>query len=634
MFEVNAVDGDKAGCLPAAANGQAADARAAHDPAGQPSRRQVLYGAGASLGLAALAPVLGRGNRPAGRVTARAAAGRSLDFGQDWKFVLVNPNGTNDPTGAYQNAYQPGFDDSGWQVLDVPHDWAIYLTPVDLPNTSSATGFLQTGLAWYRKHFTLPPSLAGQRISIEFDGIYMNPTVWLNGQLLGNHPYAYTGYNFDITGLVHTDGVTGNVLAVQVPSAQPSSRWYSGSGIFRNVYLVVTNPVHVARHGTFVTTPDLAANLQSGFAAVQIQTDVENDGSSPATVDVSLTITDPHGRPAGQGSATVSVPGGQAQSTVVTVNVTSPALWSTASPGRYSLATELSVGGTVVDATTATFGIRYVSFDPSSGLSLNGQPMKLQGVDLHATEGAIGSAVRYDALVRQMQIMQSMGVNALRTAHNPPAPELVEACEQLGILMMVEAFDCWHTGKLPYDYHLYFDQWSEYDIKEMVHAAKNSPAVVLWSIGNETPDTGLPDGPPIAQQLIGYIKSIDTTRPVVMGSDKYRSLPGAGSPEDQIVRMLDGLGVNYNTAMSMDALHQAYPDTPFFCSETSSEESCTGHRRRFPDDRRAPGAQQRAKDPLAQILAIAAGRGFADIALGRSWISPRWLVPAGAASSC
>src|SRR5215469_17416637 len=304
------MDGDKADCLPTAAD----------PPASQPSRRQVLYGAGASLGLAALGPALGRGHHPAGstgRVTARADANRCMDFGQDWKFVLVNPNGTTDPTGAYKNAYQPGFDDSNWQVLDVPHDWAIYLNPVNLPNTSSGTGFLQTGLAWYRKHFTLPSSLAGQRISIEFDGIYENATVWLNGQLLGNHPYAYTGYNFDITGVAQADGVTENVLAIQVPSAQPSSRWYSGSGIFRNVYLVVTNPVHVARHGTFVTTPDLETNLASGFAAVHVETEVANDGSAPATVDVAVTITDPRGRPAGQGSATVSVPGGQAQTATV-----------------------------------------------------------------------------------------------------------------------------------------------------------------------------------------------------------------------------------------------------------------------------------------------------------------------------
>jgi beta-galactosidase len=290
-------------------------------------------------------------------------------------------------------------------------------------------------------------------------------------------------------------------------------------------------------------------------------------------VDLALTITDPRGRPAGQGTATVSVPAGQAQSATVTVKVSNPALWSTASPSMYALRTELSVGGTVVDATTTPFGIRYFSFDPGAGFSLNGQPVKLQGVDLHATEGAIGSAVRYDALMHQMELMRSMGANALRTAHNPPAPELVQVCEQLGILMMVEAFDCWHTGKLPFDYHLYFDQWSDHDITEMVHAAKNSPAVVLWSIGNETPDTGLPGGPAIAQRLIADIKAVDTSRPVVMGSDKYRSLPSAGSPPDQIVRMLDGLGVNYNTAMSMDALHGAYPGTFFFCSETSSEES-------------------------------------------------------------
>jgi beta-galactosidase len=202
--------------------------------------------------------------------------------------------------------------------------------------------------------------------------------------------------------------------------------------------------------------------------------------------------------------------------------------------------------------------------------------MKLQGVDLHATEGAVGSAVRYDALARQMELMKSMGVNALRTAHNPPAPELVQVCERLGIVMMVEAFDCWHTGKLPYDYHLYFDQWSDSDIKEMVNASKNSPAVVLWSIGNETPDTGRSSGPGIAKKLVADIKSIDTTRPVVMGSDKYRSVPSAGSPQDLILAELDGLGVNYNTATSMDGLHAKYPGKFFFCSEMGSETSSRG----------------------------------------------------------
>jgi beta-galactosidase len=544
--------------------------------AGGPSRRQVLRGAGTGLGAMALAPVLGMTGSAQARVTARASGSRSTDFGQDWKFALVNPEGITDPTGAYSSAQDPGFDDSGWRALDVPHDWSIELTPVQTASTSSGTGFLQGGLAWYRKHFTLPSALTGQRISVEFDGVYMNSNVYLNGKLLGNHPYAYTGFSYDITGQVHTDGITPNVLAVQATNELPSSRWYSGSGIFRNVYLVATNQVHVARHGTFVTTPGLPATLASGYAGVQVQTDVANDGPAAASVQVATTIRSPRGETVARGSATVSVAAGQMSSATITMTVTKPALWSTDSPSLYSLETHLSVGGAVVDATTTEFGIRYFAFDPNAGFSLNGKPVKIQGIDLHATEGAVGSAVLYDALAHQMELMQSMGANALRTAHNPPAPELIQVCDRLGILMMVEAFDCWHTGKVAFDYHLYFDAWSDSDIKEMVNASKNSPAVVLWSIGNETPDTGSSRGPGIAQKLIADIKSIDTTRPVVMGSDKYRSVPRAGSPQDQILQMLDGLGVNYNTAMSMDGLHEKYPGRFFFCSETSSEESTRG----------------------------------------------------------
>ena len=549
-------------------------------PGSGPSRRQVLRGAGAGLGAAALAPVLGLGERPASaaqaRLTARAAGGRVTDFGQGWKFALVNPYGITDPTGAYANAQDPGFDDSGWRQLDVPHDWSVELAPVDNASTSSATGFLPGGLAWYRKHVTLPKSLAGQRISIEFDGVYRNADVYLNGKLLGNHPYAYTGFSYDLTGLVHTDGVTEDVIAVSCADQQPSSRWYSGDGIFRNVYLVTTDPVHVARHGTFVTTPGLPGTLSSGYATVQVDTDVRNDGPAAAQARVAVTLTGPDGKPAGRGAATASVPAGQTRTATVSVKVTNPQLWSTDRPQLYTAQTSLSVEGTAADSVSTPFGIRYTTFDHAAGFSLNGQYLKIQGVNLHATEGAVGSAVRYDALVRQMRLMKSMGVNALRTAHNPPAPELIAACEQLGIVMMVEAFDCWRHGKLAYDYHLYFDQWSDSDTTEMVNAAKNSPAVVLWSIGNETPDTYMTDGPAIARQLIADIRSVDTTRPVVMGSDQYRSVPATGSPQDLILAELDGLGVNYNTAMSMDGLHAKYPDKFFFCSEMGSETSSRG----------------------------------------------------------
>ena len=363
-----------------------------------PSRRQLLRGAGAGLGAAALAPVLGAAAQPADagiRLTARAAADRVTDFGQDWKFALVNPYGITDPTGAYANAQDPGFDDSGWQQLDVPHDWSIELAPVDNASTSSATGFLPGGLAWYRKHFTLPKSLAGQQISIEFDGVYRNSDVYLNGKLLGNHPYAYTGFSHDLTGLVHTDGVTGDVIAVSCADQQPSSRWYSGDGIFRNVYLVTTGPVHVARHGMFVTIPGLPGTLSSGYATVQVATQVTNDGSAAATVQAAVTLTGPDSKTAAQGTATVSVPAGLTQTVTVSLKVTSPALWSTSQPHLYSARTDLSVGGAAADSVSTPFGIRYTAFDPAAGFSLNGEYLKIQGVRpaRHRGRGRVGGAL-------------------------------------------------------------------------------------------------------------------------------------------------------------------------------------------------------------------------------------------------
>lgn len=243
----------------------------------------------------------------------------------------------------------------------------------------------------------------------------------------------------------------------------------------------------------------------------------------------------------------------------------------------YTLRTKLLVGHRVVDAVSTRFGIRWFTIDPNDGFSLNGRPMKLYGVDLHHDEGALGAAVNRDALMRQMRLMKSMGVNAFRTSHNPPSPEMIDVCQELGIVMMVEAFDTWRTPKVQFDYGRFFDANSDADIKEMVDEAKNSPAVVLWSIGNEVPDsTSVSVGLPIAKRLIADIRSIDTTRPIVIGSDKYRSVPNPGSGADQILGLLDGLGLNYNTAASVDALHARYPTKFLFESESSSEESTRG----------------------------------------------------------
>jgi beta-galactosidase len=496
---------------------------------------------------------------PAG-VAAPAQPARSTDFDAAWQFALVNTTGADAP------APPPG--DRAWRGVDLPHDWSIGLDPVQGAHTTAGTAFLPGGLGWYRKTFTLPPSLAGKQVSIEFDGVYMDSTVYFNGRAIGSHAYGYTGFALDLTPLAHTDGRTPNVLEVKVRNQVPSSRWYSGSGIYRDVHLVVTEPAHIARHGTTVTTPGLADTSKAGYATVHVDTTTAGaDGG-----ELTTTVRDAGGRQVAQASAPAT-----AGTTGTDLRVADPVLWSTDRPYLYTVDTQLSVHGKVADRTTTTFGFRWSTFDPDHGFSLDGKPMKLQGVNLHHDLGALGSATDYGVVVRQLGIMKSMGVNALRTSHNPPSPQVLEACERLGIVLMVEAFDTWRTPKVANDYGRFFDANSDADIAEMVNSAKNSPAVVLWSIGNEIPDsTSVSIGVPIARRLIADVRALDPTRPIVMGSDKYRSVPADGSAQDQILRMLDGIGLNYNTAASVDALHARYPDKFFFESESSSETSTRG----------------------------------------------------------
>ncbi|MGI8334232.1 glycoside hydrolase family 2 TIM barrel-domain containing protein [Actinomadura scrupuli] len=521
-----------------------------------------------------LSPARAGGGQGATGTVEVAGGGSSQDFDRAWKFALVNPDGITDPAGAHARASQPGYDDSAWRSLDLPHDWSIELTPTPTGNTDSGTGFLQGGLGWYRKTFTLPPSMAGKRISVEFDGVYMDSSIYFNGHLLAHHPYGYTGFEVGLTELARTDGKTPNVLAVKVRNRLPSSRWYSGSGIYRHVHLVVTDPVHTARHGVFVTTPGLESTYAEGYANVRVRTSVADDAGGTRPVAVVSTVRGPDGRIVASHRSTATA---GAEPAVDDIRVDRPVLWSTDHPYLYTLRTDIVVADRTVDTTTTTFGIRWFRFDPAGGFSLNGRPMKIQGVDLHHDQGALGSAINRDALVRQIKIMKSMGVNALRTSHNPPSPEMIDVCERLGIVMMVEAFDTWRRPKVAYDYGRFFDAHSDADIKEMVRAARNSPAVVLWSIGNEIPDsTSVPVGVPIAKRLIADVKSIDTSRPIVMGSNKYRSVPKAGSAQDRILGLLDGMGLNYNTAASVDALHARYPTKFFFESESSSETSTRG----------------------------------------------------------
>ncbi|MFF3162399.1 glycoside hydrolase family 2 TIM barrel-domain containing protein [Streptomyces sp. NPDC003273] len=500
-----------------------------------------------------------------------AAAGRqTVPLPDGWRFALADLDGGAEGS-EYAGAAEPGYDDSRWRRVSVPHDWSIEQTPTTDHGTSGGTGFLPGGLGWYRLSFTLPPACAGRRISVEFDGVYMDSRVYCNGTEAGSHPYGYTGFALDLTGLVHTDGRTANVLAVKVRNRLPSSRWYSGSGIYREARLVVTDPVHVARWGTYVTTPEVTA----GRALVRVATTVVNESGAGADVQVLSRITGPDGRTVARATSTAAVSDQATETHELTV--TDPRLWDFGTPHhRYTLHTELRAGGRTTDTCRTTFGIRRYRFDPDEGFSLNGVHTKIKGVDLHHDQGAIGAAVSLDAVRRQLTVMKSMGVNALRTSHNPPSPQLIQVCEELGIVMMVEAFDCWRTGKNTYDYGRFFDEWCEKDATEMVLAARNSPAVVLWSIGNEIPDSTSTAGLAMADRIIGAVRAADGTRPLVIGSDKYRRLPARGSAADLMLAKLDGLGLNYNTAQSVDALHAAYPHLFLFESESSSETSTRG----------------------------------------------------------
>ncbi|WP_329064445.1 glycoside hydrolase family 2 TIM barrel-domain containing protein [Streptomyces sp. NBC_01429] len=526
---------------------------------------------------APLAGALAQGTaNAAGTVPApdtRTAPARTIELTDGWRFALVNPAGITDPTGAYATAAQPGHDDSGWREVRVPHDWSIELTPTADSGTTSGTGFFPGGLGWYRNTFTLPPALAGRRISVEFDGVYMDAYVHCNGTLVGNHPYGYTGFALDLTDLLHTDGTTPNVIAVEVRNRLPSSRWYSGSGIHRSARLVVTDPVHVRRWGTYVTTPGLADTIGSGRATVRARIEIGNESGAARPVTVVTTVRDPDGRAVARETSKLDVPAESPATADLEMTVARPLLWSFDTPRLYTLDTELRSGGATLDTYRTTFGFRYVTIGSETGLSLNGEHTKVRGVNLHHDLGALGSATHEDAIVRQLTLMKSMGVNAYRSSHNPPSPELIRACERLGVIMMVEAFDCWQTRKTSYDYARFFDAHSDADIAEMVRAARNSPAVVMWSIGNEIPDSTGATGPATARRLIDGVRALDDTRPVVIGSDKYRSLPAVGSPADLMLAELDGLGLNYNTAASVDALHARYPHLFLFESESSSQTS-------------------------------------------------------------
>jgi beta-galactosidase len=513
---------------------------------GSGSGGQSGSGVGGSAGSGAGGAAGGGGSAPpAGLVnTYDGARPTTVSFDSGWKFHLGDVSGAQATT----------FDDSSWTALDVPHDWSISLPFTQSSPAGAGGGYLNGGTGWYRKTFTLPAASPGQKLFVQFDGVYMDSTVYLNGTQVGARPYGFSSFECDLTANAKFGG--SNVLALRVNNQQPSSRWYSGSGIYRHTWLKTVNQVRVAYTGTAVTTPQASATS----ATVSIAVTIQNDTTSAQSVTVASSVGDATGTGVGAASSpAVSVTQGSTATVMQTVTVANPKLWSVASPTLYSVITTVSVGGAVVDTYTTSFGIRSFAFSATSGFTLNGAPVKINGTCNHHDLGALGAAVNHRAIEKHLQMLKSMGVNGLRTSHNPPAPELLDMADRLGFLVMDEAFDCWDQAKNQYDYARFFSQWSKTDIGDMVARDRNHPSIIIWSIGNEIQDS---NNATIAQSLISAVKANDSTRAI--GQAFAQASPGAA-----VAPMEDVVGLNYAPYV-YDSLHSSNPSWKFFASESSS----------------------------------------------------------------
>ena len=476
---------------------------------------------------------------------------RGQDFNTGWKF------NRGDVSGAQATA----FNDTSWSSVTLPHDWSITLAFNQSSPGGSNNGYLDGGIGWYRKTFTVDAASNGQKIAIQFDGIYMNSEVWINGTSLGTRPYGYTSFEYDLTPYVTFGG--SNVVAVKVNNNQPNSRFYSGSGIYRNVWLTKLNAVHIPYNGVFVSTP----SVSTGSAMVSIATEVQNQSTAAAAVTVTATVLGPTGAAVTTGDGTGNVAANATSTVSQTLTVSSPQLWSVASPTRYQVKVEVKVGGAIVDTYLAPLGFRTPVFSATTGFSLNGQSMKLRGVNMHHDLGALGTAVNYRAIERQVEILKGMGVNAIRTSHNPPAPEFLDITDRLGVLVLDEAFDTWTQTKTANDYGLYFATWAQRDIQAMVKRDRNHPSVIFWSIGNEVGGSTTAT----ATNLITWVKAIDTTRAITWASNKMGGPHVSEGDDRNVAKLLDVAGYNYAPyAGDYDADHSANPTWKLLGTETSA----------------------------------------------------------------
>jgi beta-galactosidase len=512
----------------------------------------------------------------------------SLDA--DWRFQKGDPEGTGDqvsylkspavkeaiiassaPSGLSPDqsklgasvAYtQKDFKDSAWRKLNLPHDWAIE-GPFDIKLPGKTGKLPYAGVGWYRKHFALSPTDEGRQVALEIDGAMSYAMVWCNGQFVGGWPYGYSSFSLNLTPHLKIGG--DNVLTIRLENPDESSRWYPGAGIYRNVWLVKTAPVHISHWGTYLTTPEITTdkakvNLRVSLenhspvnASVEVKTDLQYDGKSVGTLDCGTIVVPSNGKVISEGAATLS----------------NPQLWNIETPRLYSAVTTVTHSGKIVDRYETPFGIRKIEFTADNGFLLNGNRVQLQGVCDHHDLGALGAAFNLRAAQRQLQILKEMGVNAIRTSHNPPAPELLDLCDKMGILVMDESFDCWKIGKTPNDYNRLWDDWHEKDLRAEYSRDRNHPSIIMWSLGNEIREQGKPQAAELFAELVGIAHEEDPTRPTTLGGN------GIFKYDPSFSKSMELAGENYMPGIYAD-FHLKHPALPLFGSETSSTVSSRG----------------------------------------------------------
>lgn len=483
-------------------------------------------------------------------VTMAQAPRQITDFNRGWLFILGDDS-------AYA---QPGLDSKKWRKLDLPHDWSIEGQFDSTHPARNAGGALPGGIGWYRKTFTT--NSTGKKVYIEFDGVHRNSEVWINGQYLGKWPYGYTAFRYELSRWLKPAG-QANTVAVRVDnSQQPNSRWYTGSGIYRDVRLVVTNKTAIKHWGTFITTP--VVNNQA--ATVSIEHDVEQYGKG--ALKFVSTIYDAQGKKVSE----VNTAATKNDKYYQTLTVNQPQLWSVHRPYLYKMVTKVFQDNKWVDEYSTAFGIRYFNFDVDNGFSLNGQYLKILGVCQHHDLGALGAAYNESAARRQLRILKEMGVNAIRMAHNPPAARLLDLCDEMGFLVMDESFDMWAKKKNKFDYFSDFPKWHQRDLEHMVKRDRNHPSVIMWSIGNEIREQFDSTGVTLTRELVKIVKDLDTTRPVTC------ALSESDPAKNYIYQSgaLDLVGLNYKIDSYKD-FQKNYPGVKVIASENVSGLASRGH---------------------------------------------------------